>query len=158
MSNVKEKMKLKDVIVPHWYSEPNAIKLAECRAYYIRNGKLDRDIVVNTKGVIKDGYIGYLILMENIIAETDVIVRQAYEPEYLHNPTIYVFGRHNPRVKEYAWRVSDNTRNVENLQVGNRVLVCTRYGTTVITVTRIETLDTPPTENRVKKVLKCFKS
>lgn len=158
MSNVKEKMRLEDIIVPHWFSEPNIVKLAQCRAYYAHNRELDRDIIVNTKGVIKDGYVGYLILMENKVEETDVIVQQPYEPEYRHSPTTYVFGRHNPRMKEYAWRLADTTKGVENLKVGNRVMVRTKYGTKVITVTRIETLDTPPTEYHVKKVLKCFES
>lgn len=156
MKNVKEKMKLKDVIVPNWYSEPNPDKLAECRMFYMRNGRIDRDIVVDRNGVINDGYVGYLVLVENNVEEIDVVVRQRYEPEYLHNSTTYVFGRHNPRLKEYVWRVTEKTKNVENLQVGNRVMVQTRYGVKAVTITKIETLDTPPTQYRVKKVLKCF--
>lgn len=156
--SVKERMLLNDIIVPCYYSKLNAIKMAQCRAYYVQNGKLDRDIVVNQKGMIKDGYIGYLVLMENNVEKTDVVMLQRYEPEYRHTPTTYVFGRHNPRMKEYAWRVTDGTKGVDNLQVGNHVMVRTRYGTKVIAVTRIETLDTPPTDYRVKKVLKCFES
>ena len=156
--SVKERMLLNDITVPHWYSKPNIEKMAQCRAYYTRNGKLDRDIIVNPKGVIQDGYIGYLVLMENNIEKTDVVMLQRHEPEYLHTPTIYVFGKHNPRIKEYVWRVTDVTKGLDKLKVGNRVMVRTRYGTKAITVTRIETLDEPPTEYRVKKVLKCFES
>lgn len=157
---IKEVLALSEIKVPHWFSKPNEDKVAQCRAYYAKNGKLDRDIIVNKYGAIKDGYVGYLILMENGVKETEVtmLVPKKQIDSYKDKSTTYVYGKHNPRLKEYAWRVTKHTKGLENLKVGSRVLVRTQYGEKVVEVTRIETLDKPPVERRVKKVLKCFES
>lgn len=157
---IKEVLGITEIKVPHWFSKPNEQKMAECRAYYARHRKLDREIVVNSHGAIKDGYIGYLILLENGVTETEVtmVLPKQQADSYRTQPTMYVYGKHNPRLKEYAWRITSQTKGVENLKVGSRVLVRTQYGEKVVEVTKIETLDKPPVKRRVKKVLKCFEN
>jgi hypothetical protein len=157
---VKEVLSVTEIKVPHWFLEPNETKMRECRAYYAKYGKLDREIVVNSRGTIKDGYVGYLILLENGVRETEVtmLVSKQQVDSYRTQPTTYVYGRHNPRLKEYTWRIAEQTKGVENLKVGGRVLVRTQHGEKVVEVTRIEKLDKPPVKRCVKKVLKCFEN
>lgn len=132
--------------------------MAECRAYYAKHGELDREIVVNSHGVIKDDCVGYLVLLENGVTETEVTIVSPKQQldSYRTRPTTYVYEKHNPKLKEYVWRVANQTKDVENLKVGSRVLVCTQYGEKVVEVTKIKTLDKSPVKCRVKKVLKCF--
>lgn len=47
-------------------SHPNEDKMNACRAYYRENHKIDRDIVVDENMQLKDGYIGYLVLIHRI--------------------------------------------------------------------------------------------
>lgn len=47
------------------HSRPNEDKMEACREFYRTNHRLDRDIVVDENMVLKDGYIGYLVLIEN---------------------------------------------------------------------------------------------
>lgn len=46
------------------HSRPNEDKMEACREFYRTNHRLDRDIVVDENMVLKDGYIGYLVLIE----------------------------------------------------------------------------------------------
>lgn len=150
---VRKKMSVANIKVPMNFAKPNPEKVQRCMDYYEVNGKLDKDIVVGGDGIIRDGYIRYLVLVKNNVKETEVsmIVKRKHV-----NPTLYVFGRHMPGTKEYCWRVTNNTQGVENLYVGNRALVDTRDGKKMILVTRIETLDEPPVDSVVKRVLKCY--
>lgn len=156
--SIKGIFNMTEIKVPHWFLHPKETKLTECRDYYARNGKLNREIVVNSYGVIKDGYIGYLILLENGVTETEVtmVLPKQQADSYRTQPTMYVYGKHKLRLKEYTWRVTSQTKGVENLKVGSCVLVSTQYGEKVVEVTKIETLDKPPVKHRVKRVLKCF--
>lgn len=158
MNSKKRKMLIKDIVIPYWYSSPNPVKLSKCMDFYKKTGGLDRDIIVDSNGMLADGYIGYLTLKKYGVIETDVIVKHLGILEYDQISTIYVFGRHSSQTKEYVWRVTNNTKNTENLSPGNLALVCTKFGTKVITVTKVEILTTPPTELYIKKVLKCFET
>lgn len=151
--------RLDEIKIPSKYSKPNSEKLEKCRKYYRNHGQLDRDIIVDDEGFIRDGYVGYLVLKEFGIKETIVVCNSSMKPQsYKEKETIYVFGCHKPRVKEYCWRVSKGTRYIENLEVGHRVIVNTKHGNKVVTVTRIEKLDKPPVTGKIKKVVKCYSS
>lgn len=150
-------MSMDEIKVPSIYSRPNPDKLQKCRQYYQQHGKLDRDIVIGNGGYIRDGYVGYLILKEFGVKEAMVICNSSIRPtNYKNNETLYVFGCHKPMVKEYCWRITKSTQYLEKLAVGNRILVNTKHGNKVVTVTRIEKLSKPPVERKVKKVIKCY--
>ena len=155
-------MKLENIIIPNTFQEkhPKKDKMDECRAYYESYGKLDREIVVDHENVLIDGYVGYLVLQENNILETDVKVanRSAYQKSrnYHNTETVYVYGRHAGKQAEYVWRMTPQTKNAECLQVGCRAMVRTRFGIKVVEVTNVRTLKEPPVKGAVKKVIQCL--
>lgn len=153
-------MKLSDIKIRDSFKRtlPNQSKLDDCRDYFKRHGCIDRELVLNKYGYLIDGYVGYLVLLENGVAETDVVIRsgQHSTSTYRNSDTTYVFGYHTVSGKEYVWRLSKNKVDHEKVHIGSRVLVNTRHGNKVITVTKIETLASPPVTTPVKKVLRCF--
>jgi len=67
---------LDKVIIP-WNieeSKPKAAKYASRLAYYQKNGSVFKDIIVDEKNRLLDGFISYLILKENNIREYNVDV------------------------------------------------------------------------------------
>ena len=113
--------------------------------------------MVNKNNVIKDGYIGYLILKENGIEDVDV-VQTRIPNTYKNRPTLYVYAHHKRNNKIYTWRMTRKTRNANLLTVGSKVIVGTKHGTSVVTVDGFEVLDMPPVSTSVKKVIKCLKN
>lgn len=67
VSEIKIKKSFKD-------KQPSVEKMNTCRKYYSENGKLDRDIIVDSSGYLIDGYVGYLVLIENSITDTEIII------------------------------------------------------------------------------------
>lgn len=146
-------MKISDIKIRENFksSTPSDAKLQECREYFKRHGTIDRDIVVNNNGYLLDGYIGYLVLMENGVEEVSVV---SANQDYV-NKTVYVFGCHSCNGKEYVWRMPKGAK-AGNIAVGSNILVQTRFGIKTITVTRIETLYSPPVTIPVKRVIRCL--
>ena len=146
-------MKMSDIKIQDNFkiSIPSNRKLQKCREYFKKHGTIDREIVLNKNGYLIDGYIGYLVLLENGIEDVEVV----YINENYVNKTVYVFGCHSGNNKEYVWRVPKKVK-VDNIVVGSNVLVRTRFGIKTITVTRIETLCCPPVSIPVKKVIRCL--
>lgn len=105
-------MKLSDIKIRDSFKQtlPNQSKLDDCRDYFKRHGCIDRELVLNKFGYLIDGYVGYLVLLENGVAETDVVVRsgQHSTSTYRNSDTTYVFGYHTVSGKEYVWRLSKN--------------------------------------------------
>lgn len=147
-------MRLTDIIIPAQFKAhpPGLAKLENCRAYYRANGKLDRRIVVEPCGVLMDGYVGYIVLCENGIEETDVDVAPP------RHETTYVYGRHpnDAYQREYVWRVSHRTQNADMIHEGSRILVFTRNGPRVALVSRLEKKALPPLDQPIRKVIKCL--
>lgn len=146
-------MKISDIKIQENFktATPSDRKLRECREYFKKHGTIDREIVVNKNGYLLDGYIGYLVLMENGVEDVEVVsTNQSYV-----NKTIYVFGCHSGNGKEYVWRMSKKVK-ADNIAVGSNVLVQTRFGIKTITVTRIETLYSPPVATPIKRVIRCL--
>ncbi len=146
-------MKISDIKIQDDFkiSIPSNRKLQKCREYFRKHGTIDREIVVNKNGYLIDGYIGYLVLLENGIEDVKVVsINQKYK-----NKTIYIFGCH-ANGKEYVWRLPKKIKSDDNIVVGSKILVHTKFGIKRITVTRIETLYYPPVSMPVKKVIRCL--
>lgn len=44
-----------------WHSPPKPSKINTCYSYYHKHRKFDRDIVVDEKMMLRDGYVAYLV-------------------------------------------------------------------------------------------------
>lgn len=53
-------------------TKPRQEKMNLCRYCYKRCGKLDREIVINKDNVLVDGYVGYLVLLENGVKRSKI--------------------------------------------------------------------------------------
>lgn len=154
---IKRVMKIEDIIISAHFSKPSAEKIQKCMDFYGIFGKLDKDIIVDSNGILRDGYVRYIVLVKNHVKEAEVIVPIKSKAGHSHKkPITYVFAKHTPNSKEYCWRITDNTKDVGNLQVGNKILAETKFGKKAVTVTHIETLSQPPVDGAVKKVIRCF--
>ena len=163
------RMKMSDIKISKAFenSIPSDEKLNECRNNWKQWNHQDRYIVVNTGNVLIDGYIQYLILMEHKEEYAEVIFKKKHnrqyeklpkvKPTYKNTPTTYIFGVHlnSNCTKEFCWRVPASWGNwAENIEIGDTVLCQTKFGFSPIVVSRVETLDKPPIEMRVKRVAK----
>lgn len=144
------KVKISNIRISNNFKKtiPSPEKMEKCRKYFLENGKVDAPVVVNQNMRLLDGYIRYLVLVENGVDEIDVEVRA--------KKVTYVFGRHSMHRKEYVWRVTKETKNRNKLGVGALALVSTKDGFKVVKITRVERLANPPVEMPIKRVVKCF--
>lgn len=171
-------MKLSEIKIKDSFmnSNPKEEKMNECRRYWKDNHEQDRYIVVDHSNVLIDGYIQYLILKENNedIAEIQVsnkkkkqysrkkINKEKYKSNkrsnYRECETTYVFGIHlnSNSIKERVWRIPNSwwTGWTEKLNIGDMLLVKTKYGLAPIQIIRIEKMDECPVEFPVKTVVK----
>lgn len=133
------------------HSRPNEDKMEACREFYRTNHRLDRDIVVDENMVLKDGYIGYLVLIEN--KAKVVCVKQTNTRQ-----VTLVYGVHPGVDKEYRWKMVDDTEGSENLKIGSHAIVRTTFGDAEVTVTKIEkiTRSKLKTIGHIKRVVKCL--
>lgn len=60
-------MKFEEIKIPIAFkqSKPNATKVLNEKKYYEENGTISRPLLITTSGFLIDGYIKYLILLEN---------------------------------------------------------------------------------------------
>ncbi|MBU5333564.1 hypothetical protein KQI61_15295 [Anaerocolumna aminovalerica] len=142
------------VILPCFQkSKPSIIKLNKCRSNY-RKGIIDRKIIVNKNNELLDGYILYLVLKENNVKEVDVqvddIAKQCFK-----TPITYIYAKHNQSSnKEYIWYIPrNNNSEAKSINIGDVILVKTKYGNRHVTVTRKEVLNYKPINMNIKKVL-----
>ena len=163
-------MKLSDIKIPEAFVNniPRENKMNECRNNWNTYHIQDRYIVVNNDNVLIDGYIMYLVLVENKEEFAEVKIashkkkrwhrkseKDLIIPTYKENRTTYIFGIHpnSNCTKEFVWRVPVNWGNwADNIQVGDTILCQTKFGFSPVVVNRVETLDKPPIEIRIKKV------
>ena len=156
---------------------PSVKKTDECRLAWKEWKRQDRYIVVDPAGVLIDGYIQYLVLKENGIEEASIKIAAKRknrwyrkdisgweQPLYKKESTTYIYGMHFNKEncvfsKEYVWRVpkSWSERGWEDdVNIGDTILVATKYGVKPVVVTRIEKLDRCPIDKRVRRVVKKF--
>lgn len=151
-------MKLSDVKIKNAFAQsiPSEKKLAKCEKYWNTFGKQDKYIVVDHNNVLLDGYIVYLTLKKLGVDEVQVEIVDKKTPRYRNQTTTYVYGIHenSKEKKEYVWRVPETKKGLENeLLLGDKVLVSTKYGIKPVIVTKIEWLDECPVDFPVKKVI-----
>ena len=168
-------MKLSNIKISEDFakSTPKESKMNECRMYWNMGQEQDRYIVVNPDNVLLDGYIQYLVLKENDIDEAQVIVAERTHKcwrricldgfdndmpnkTYKERKTTYIYGTHENDDKERVWRVPNSWWNgwKDTLNVGDKLLVNTKNGRKIISITRVKTLDKCPTVLPVKTVIK----
>lgn len=164
------KIKLSDIKISDSFANtvPREKKMNECRKNWENWHRQDRYIVVNTDGVLIDGYIQYLVLKENNIGEAEIKVSNRrkkrwyrkniydwYAPHYKKESTTYVYGVHLDSFdsKEYIWRVPKSwTWFAENVQICDKILCNTKHGVAPVVVTKVQITDECPVDFRVKKV------
>ena len=167
-------MKLSDIKISDAFANsiPRVEKLNECRNSWNLWNRQDRYIVVNSDNVLIDGYIQYLVLKENNVEEVEVEIsnkpkecwyRKNMEdweiPYYRNNTTTYVYGIHpnSKYTKEFVWRVPKSWSELgweDGLNIGDEILVDTKFGIKPVVVTKIEIADKCPVNIPVKRVVK----
>ena len=168
------RMKLPDIKISEAFANsiPSEKKLNECRNNWNQWKRQDRFIVVNHDSVLIDGYIQYLVLKENNVEEVEIKIsnrrkkhwyRRNVEdrnvPYYRNEATTYVYGVHpnSKSGKEFAWRVPKSWSELEwedGLNIGDKILVDTKFGIKPVVVTKIEISDKCPVNMPVKRVVK----
>lgn len=162
--------KLSDIKISDSFANttPREEKMNECRENWKNFHRQDRYIVVNTDGVLIDGYIQYLVLKENNVEDAQIKVSNKRKkcwyrknthnwgfPYYRKEPTTYVYGVHLNSFdnKEYIWRVPKSwTWFAENVQICDKILCNTKHGVAPVVVTKVQITDECPVDFRVKKV------
>lgn len=170
-------MRLSDIKIKDSFanSVPTEEKVSVCRQYWNENHEQDRYIVVDYNNFLIDGYIQYLVLKENDvdIAEVKISdkkrkrwsrknkqlkVQKSNKTNYRECETTYIYGIHpkSKSIKERVWRVPNSwwTGWADNLNIGDMLLVKTKYGLAPIEITRIERLSECPVDIPVKTVVK----
>lgn len=168
------KMKLSEIKISNAFAltTPKYDKLNACRNYWKENHGQDRDIVVNKNNVLIDGYIQYLVLKENGVDEVEIKIstrrkKRWYRknvkdwniPHYRNQSTTYVYGVHSnsKNQKEFVWRVPKTWSELgweDGLNIGDEILVDTKFGIKPVVVTKIEISDKCPVNMPVKRVMK----
>lgn len=159
-----KRMKLSNIKIFTKFAKsiPSEEKIQECKLYWKTYGCQDRDIILNQKGYLIDGYIQYLVLQEQNEKYANVKIHNAKQNTcYRNTPTTYVYGRHyninqDTYSKEYMWRVPKAWSKQsweDGLNIGDEIFVDTKYGIKQIVVTNIIKKDICPVDMRVRKVV-----
>lgn len=140
---MKKTINLSDIIISSDFAKttPGQRKMDWVRDYYRRTNHIDKPIVIDENNLLIDGYIRYLVLLENNVATTVVKV-----VHYNHN-VIYVFGKYPNGHKEYSWKMAPTVGEDEIPDIGQKIFVQTKYGLRTAVVTRIET---PEKKNNIE--------
>lgn len=162
-----KKIKLSEIKITSAFESttPNPEKVQRYRDYYEENEKQSKPILLDYNNVLRDGYIQYLILKENGVEEATIIRKKKYKrlhdrksiPSYRKSETTYIFGTHpnSNCTKEFCWRVPASWETwAENVEIGDTILCQTKFGFSPVIVNRVEILDKPPVDMRVKQVAK----
>lgn len=166
--DVMKTIKLSEIKITNAFKEttPNPQKIQGYRDYYEKYGKQAKPILVDYKNILRDGYIQYLILKENGVEEATIIRKKRnrkqiqcvnVNPCYKKTETTYIFGVHpnSNCTKEFCWRVPASWETwAENVEIGDTILCQTKFGFSPVVVSRVEVLDKPPVDIRVKRVAK----
>lgn len=170
-------MRLSDIKIKDSFanSVPTEEKVNVCRQYWNENHEQDRYIVVDHNNFLIDGYIQYLVLKENDIDVAEVKIsnqkrkrwsrknkqtksQKINKVNYRECETTYIYGIHpkSKSIKERVWRVPNSWWNgwTDSLNVGDMLLVKTKYGLAPIEITKIERLSECPVDIPVKTVVR----
>ena len=168
------RMKLSDIKISDVFASsiPSEKKLNECRNNWNQWHRQDRFIVVNPDNLLIDGYIQYLVLKENNVEEAEIKISNRRKkrwyrknvkdwniPHYRNETTTYVYGVHpnSKNEKEFVWCVPKSWSELgweDGLNIGDEILVTTKFGIKPVVVTKIENLGECPVSTPVKRVVK----
>ena len=168
------RMKLSDIKISEAFANsiPKDEKMQECRTNWKKWNRQDRFVVVDHDNVLIDGYIMYLVLKENNVDNVQIKIsdrrkkrwyRKNVEdwtvPHYKNEPTVYIYGIHpnSKSGKEFMWRVPKSWSEFgweDGLNIGDEILVSTKFGIKPIVVTKIKISDKCPVDIPVKRVVK----
>lgn len=142
------KINFEDIIIPEFYTQPSMYKLKKCRREY-KKGVFDRDLVVDDKNVLKDGYVLYCVLKEHDYkGEVDVVLANRFHG----TPTTYIYGKHAGDDTERVWYINMGYKKVRD-KIGQLADVETRRGIQTITITNVKRLTNPPYNGLIRKVV-----
>lgn len=160
-------MRLEDIKIKNSFSAttPKEEKMNECRQFWNTYHKQDRYIVIDNKNTLVDGYIQYLVLKENNIEVAEVHHSNKKkekwfrkEKTYKERTTTYIYGVHpnSKDIEERVWRVPNSWWQgwVNQLNIGDMMLVHTKHGLAPIEITKIEISDRSPVDIPVKTVVR----
>lgn len=105
---------------------PKAKKLERARRKYLESGILQENIVINDRNVLIDGYITYILAIENGIAKMNANRGYAEIVEAIHWPG---------NTKRYKWSVPRWL--VGDLAVGDEVIALTSKGAKRVKIVNI---------------------
>lgn len=143
---------INDIQIPSYMTKPNDSKYMKRLLKYQNTGELKGKIKLDTEGYLVDGYIKYLILLnEKPGCMIDVVVDHT---SYKNKETTYVYGTHlnSPDTKTYVWRMPVGEEYIPC--IGELLLVKTKYGIAPITVNKVEVTNKCPVDSYVKLVKK----
>lgn len=129
-------MKLCDVKIRKSFRKhsPSSEKMDICRMYFNEYGVLDRDIVIDDRGTLVDGYVGYLVLKENGVEDWDV----KSISENIDNALLLIAGKHPNNEKVYYWVANGRTKGLydgaDSTVTYKRASVETKYGPRMVDV------------------------
>ena len=171
-----KKIKLDYIIIPKVFleSKPSEMKIEKCRNKWKKYNKQPKLLIIDEDNVLIDGYIQYLVLRENNVEEAEIKIstrrkkrwyRKNVEdwnvPHYRNEATTYIYGTHSnsksKSEKEFVWRVPKSWSELgweDGLNIGDEILVATKFGTKPIVITKIEISDKCPVNMPVKRVVK----
>lgn len=160
-------LKLSDIYIKVSFANsiPKEEKIEECRRFWNTYHQQDRYIVVNNRHTLIDGYIQYLILKENNVEVAEVHFSKKKkkkwirkEKTYRESETTYIYGVHTNSNdhKERVWRIPNSWWDgwTDSLNIGDMLLVKTKYGLAPIRITKIERSSTCPVDIPVKTVVR----
>lgn len=167
---MSRKIRLSDIKIKESFvkTQPKEEKIKVCRAYWNQYRKQDRDIVIDKNNFLVDGYIQYLVLKEQGVADVEVLMpndikhvnkrkSNSKKANYRNQLTTYIYGIHlnSCDKRQRVWRVPESWIGWENdLLPGDKILVSTRRGVAPIEITKIEWLQECPVDVPVLKVIR----
>lgn len=143
--------RLSSIKIPHHYlaSYPLEHKLEACRQYYHEHNALDRDLIVSADHTLVDGYIGFLVLLENNVEEYPVVCTEVPD-------RTYIAARHPGNNKVYFWRVTPRTKDALMLLPGLWAEVNTKYGHEIVQIVDVFSAAKPPAHHRMRSVYRAL--
>lgn len=139
------KINLDDIKISRSFARthPRESKVQAVENYYKCHKRVDKNIILDHDNNLVDGYIRYLILKAHGKKSTR---------QYEYGKQTYVYGKHSDNGKEFVWRLSKNTKNADNLLVGCKAKVRTKWGIKPITVTKIKKTNNSPIQGKIRTV------
>ena len=140
-------IKVSEIVIPERFiaSSPNEEKVIIIRQYIKQYHKLDKPVVLNGNTLL-DGYIRYLVAVENGMDEIPFVKALDYKKEHPNSKLSipYITGKFKHGEKEYLWK---NDKGIL-VNIGDKVLVNSKNKVTgknrgVVTVTNIFESDNP---------------